>query len=176
MVNSNSVSWRLARRWGRIAMLAGMALLVAHLTLSSAEAQSRLNRQSCSEIAGTRYNSTSEREWYWAYCLKQPLPTAHAQTTSNSMAQQFTDGYRKAGGPEQLLNHILYRVIPCESTYNPYALNHVGPFYGLMQFYPPTWYAMGGGDWFSAWWQGYNTAKLLHHASPGTQWPHCWFA
>ena len=96
--------------------------------------------------------------------------------SSNLVLQNFADGYRRAGGPEHLLNHILYRVIPCESTNNPYAVNYGGPYYGLMQFSPATWYMVGGGDWFSAWQQGHNTAKLIHRASPGTQWPHCWYA
>ncbi len=164
-------------RWARIALLSSLALLLAQLSLDSIEA-SDANRRSCGAIAGTAYLSGAERDWYWTYCLGRAAPTTPTASaaTGGSVTQQFTDGYRKAGGPEHLLNHILYRVIPCESSYNPYAVNYVGPFYGLMQFYPPTWNRLGGGDWFSAWQQGYNTAKLIGQTSPGTQWPPCWYA
>jgi hypothetical protein len=93
-----------------------------------------------------------------------------------SVIDLFVAGYRAAGGPEHHLSRIIHRVIPCESTGNPRAFNRVGPFYGLMQFLPSTWYAVGGGNWFDPWQQGANTARLLHVANPATQWPVCWFA
>ena len=181
MAVSHRISQRLTRRWGRIVVLVGMALLIAQLSMSAAEAWGPENRQSCSAITGTQYKSHEERAWYWQYCLGRPLPSTGVNytavsNTSNSVLQQFANGYRAAGGPEQHLNHILYRVIPCESSANPFAVNGAGPFYGLMQFYPPTWQMVGGGDWFNPWMQGHNTAKLLQRANPATQWPVCWFA
>jgi hypothetical protein len=94
----------------------------------------------------------------------------------HTIIEKFIAGYRSNGGPEVHLDRIVNRVIPCESTWNPTAFNYVGPFHGLMQFLPATWYAVGGGDWHDPWQQGSNTARLLHLADPATQWPVCWFA
>ena len=92
------------------------------------------------------------------------------------VTHQFALGFLSAGGPREVLPHIIHRVMPCESSYNRYAVNKVGPFYGLMQFLPATWHALDGGNWYSARVQGENTAKLLADSDPSTQWPVCWFA
>lgn len=86
----------------------------------------------------------------------------------------FIAGYRDSGGPEDKLEHIVTRVIPCESSGNPYAVSPAGPYYGLMQFVGATWRAAGGGDWADPYQQGANTAWLLGKANPSTQWPVCW--
>lgn len=147
--------------------LAG-ALLLAAAVYAEPAAAGEPNRASCAAIRGTAYHSAEERAWYWKHCIGKPLPA--------STAQQFADGYRWAGGPEHLLAHILNSVIPCESNYDPSAVNWAGPYYGLMQFSPSTWYAYGGGDWYSAWQQGVNTARLVRASYPGSHWPYCWFA
>lgn len=103
-----------------------------------------------------------------------PAPSSAALSTGIAVLDQFAAGYRWAGGPEAYLTHVLHNVIPCESNSNPYAVNYAGPYYGLMQFAPATWYTAGGGDWFSPWQQGANTANLLSWSAPHTQWPHCW--
>ena len=104
----------------------------------------------------------------------EPVSYSQPATTSGSVQEQFAAGYRSAGGQESLLQHILSRVIPCESGYNVRAYNPSGPYYGLMQFLPATWNSAGGGDYYSAWQQGANTARLIQRAAPATQWPVCW--
>ena len=102
-------------------------------------------------------------------------PVSYSQpVTSGSVQDQFASGYYSAGGPEHLLQHILSRVIPCESGYTVSAYNPTGPYYGLMQFSPSTWASAGGGDYYSAWQQGANTARLIQRSAPATQWPVCW--
>ena len=160
-------AWRLAR----IIAVAAVALLAVQLSQQVSEADAVQNRESCSAIAGTRYHSHAERDWYETNCLS----AAAVASTPNTTAQQFMQGYRQAGGPEAYLSHILNDVIPCESGYDSYAISYGGPYYGLMQFQASTWYSVGGGDWFSPWQQGYNTAMLLKIAYPGSQWPYCWF-
>jgi hypothetical protein len=151
-----------------------LALAIAGLLLSAAPAQAEeANRMSCQAIRGTDYLSGEERDWFWANCLARPLAPA---APSSLVAEHFAEGYRAAGGPESLLPHILNRVIPCESRYNPYAVNWRGPYYGLMQFSVATWNRAGGGDWYSPWHQGANTARLVLASRPANQWPHCWFA
>jgi LysM repeat protein len=106
-----------------------------------------------------------------------PPPSRPGPITAAVVAEvkeEFAAGYRSAGGPEAHLPHILEKVIRCESGYNVRAYNGAGPFYGLMQFLPTTWNAAGGGDWFSAYQQGANTARLLKTRNPLTQWPVCW--
>jgi LysM repeat protein len=100
------------------------------------------------------------------------LPISAAEVAR--VKEEFSAGYRSAGGPDAHLEHIIERVIRCESSYNVHAFNAAGPFYGLMQFLPSTWAAAGGGDWTSAWQQGANTARLLQKRNPLTQWPVCW--
>jgi LysM repeat protein len=100
------------------------------------------------------------------------LPVSAAEVAR--VKEEFSAGYRSAGGPDAHLEHIIERVIRCESSYNVHAFNSAGPFYGLMQFLPSTWAAAGGGDWTSAWQQGANTARLLKTRNPLTQWPVCW--
>ena len=102
-----------------------------------------------------------------------PLST-NANPSVAEIRDQFAAGYIAAGGPPQYMEHLLDVVIPCESGYNLRAYNPNGPFYGLVQFLPLTWANSGGGDWFSAWQQGFNTATLLLVASPTSQWPNCW--
>lgn len=156
------------------------------------------NRASCGRISGTPYLSDVERGWFLANCMSQDarlrvaaqtpsqppsIPAAAAEPVvvieepkPHTPVEAFAAGYRAAGGAEGYLERILYRVIPCESTWNTHAVNHAGPFYGLMQFMPATWNAVGGGDWFDPYQQGANTARLLVRANPATQWPVCWFA
>ena len=107
-----------------------------------------------------------------ASAADQPVTSTSASVSE--IKQQFTAGYRSASGPENLLTHILERVIPCESSYNVRAYNPAGPYYGLMQFLPATWNLVGGGEWFNAWQQGANTARLILQRDPKTQWPVCW--
>jgi LysM repeat protein len=105
--------------------------------------------------------------------LAQPVAATQA-VPSGSVQEQFAAGYRSVHGPENFLQHILQRVIPCESSYNVHAYSAAGPYYGLMQFLPATWQSAGGGDYFSAWQQGANTGRLIQKAAPTTQWPVCW--
>jgi hypothetical protein len=151
-----------------------LALALVGLQLSAGAAEAEENRMSCDAIRGTEYLSGEERDWYWVNCLGRPV--APAVPSSSSVAEQFAEGYSAAGGPESLLPHILNRVIPCESNYNPFAVNWRGPYYGLMQFSGATWNRAGGGDWFNPWQQGANTARLVLVARPASQWPYCWFA
>jgi LysM repeat protein len=101
-------------------------------------------------------------------------PSAITAATVAEVKEEFAAGYRSAGGPESHLPHILEKVIRCESGYNVRAYSGAGPFYGLMQFLESTWNRVGGGDWFSAYQQGVNTARLLKTHNPLTQWPVCW--
>src|SRR5690606_9079983 len=114
-----------------------------------------------------------------ATSMPQSQPAAAAQRSTSSTAsnpsvaavrEQFAAGYAAAGGPAQYLDHILNRVIGCESGFNVRAYNPAGPFYGLMQFLPQTWANTGGGDWFDAWQQGHNTGVLLKSSTPQSQW------
>lgn len=144
------------------------------------------NRANCRAITGTEYVSQTERDWYIANCMSSSAQARLAGVTpagttvqapaaaGGSTLEQFTQGYRAAGGNEAYLNRLVTRVIPCESGGNPSAVNRAGPFYGLLQFLPSTWAAAGGGDWFSPWQQGANTARLLARANPANEWPVCW--
>ena len=169
------------RRLVGCAALLAAGVLIAQVALGAAVAGASSNRMSCPEIKGTEYLSDEERDWYWAHCIRgaaapAPAAAASAAEPGSSVVDQFIDGYRWAGGPEHLLPHLLNHVIPCESRYNVYAVNRRGPYYGLLQFSPVTWQRAGGGDWFSAWQQGANAARLVRLANPATQWPHCWYA
>lgn len=161
----------------------------------------QVNRANCTRIRGTEYLSDIERSWFAANCVTKaaqqriaavapagaveaaaaaPEPVAAAEPAPAPQPLSVTDlfiaGYRDAGGAEGHLNRIVNRVIPCESSGNPHAYSTVGPFWGLMQFLPATWNAVGGGDWRDPYQQGANTARLIARANPATQWPVCWFA
>jgi len=96
----------------------------------------------------------------------------------------FLQGYRDAGGPVYYEGHLVNDVIPCESTWNPWAISPVGDA-GLLQFAAVTWgwnARYPSAPWQSAYEQGWAGAKLLNWLnangiSPGSTfgWPHCWW-
>lgn len=96
-------------------------------------------------------------------------------SSTGSAIDRFIAGYSSTGGPERYIERLVSRVIPCESSGNPRAVNRAGPYYGLLQFLPATWYGLGGGDWFDPYQQGVNTARLVQQANPAAQWPVCWW-
>jgi hypothetical protein len=100
-----------------------------------------------------------------------PLATRPPPAPQAEVIQQFSTGFREAGGTEEQLAHAL-RIVACESSWNVYAQNPAGPFYGLGQFLISTWQRVGGGDIYSAWQQGFNFALLYERSGPG-QWPAC---
>jgi hypothetical protein len=110
--------------------------------------------------------------------VSEPLVEAISPAAPRALSpiELFIAGYVATGGPQQHLDRLVHRVIPCESAGNPRAFSALGPYYGLLQFLPSTWYSAGGGDWFDPWQQGANTARLLlREPNPASQWPVCWF-
>lgn len=104
----------------------------------------------------------------------EPAAETSSDSSGGTAQEQFASGFRSVGGSESTLQHLMDTVIPCESSWNTNAYNPAGPFYGLLQFLPPTWRGVGGGDWFDPWQQGANAARLLQSSTPSSQWPHCW--
>ena len=106
-----------------------------------------------------------------------PLPTNVIFLPQNEVERQFFAGYRDAGvGASKDEDHI-WRVINCESTWNPLEQ---GIHWGLAQFLPSTWWTVtsitGFTDWTNPYHQGYNMAVWSSLVSPGTTegWPWCW--
>jgi hypothetical protein len=79
-------------------------------------------------------------------------------------------GYRDGGGIEEKLPMAMCMIFR-ESTWNPLAVNRVGPFYGLGQFLMSTWNSVGGGDWRDPYTQGLNFARNWNKSNPATEWP-----
>lgn len=71
----------------------------------------------------------------------------------------------------------LRRIAMCESTNNERAISPDGRYRGLLQFWTPTWQAMGGRRDPAAatrWEQWARGVRLYQSAGPG-QWPVCQF-
>ena len=114
--------------------------------------------------------------------VPSPTPVVEAPadiTVTTGLVVEFARGYADAGGPPELIDHLVYNVIPCESGWQvepPYS-----GFLGLAQFHPDTWARAGGGDWRDPYQQGANVAtwiRLIGVDAAGTAagWPHCWWA
>lgn len=90
----------------------------------------------------------------------------------------FSAGYRAAGGPEGLLAHVLYDVLPCEWTGGIEVPWYPGNGYvSQAQFHPDSWQRAGGGDPYDVWTVGRNIANWINRiADPGSTsgWPVCW--
>jgi soluble lytic murein transglycosylase-like protein len=56
---------------------------------------------------------------------------------------------------------FMIKIARCESSLNPRAYNPAGPYIGLFQFLPATFYAYGGKDIYSPADQSETTARML---------------
>ena len=94
---------------------------------------------------------------------------------SAATVASFYAGYRDAGGPAALEEHVWW-VVWCESRWQEWTVSASG-YLGLAQFSASTWRSVssrtGLSDWQDPYHQGYNTAVLMGMASPSTQWT-CW--
>jgi soluble lytic murein transglycosylase-like protein len=105
----------------------------------------------------------------------QPAPI----TEPADLIADFSAGYRAAGGPPDLLDHLITVVIPCESHWNPLDQSDAGQL-GLLQFDPDTWRraARAGADWRVSFEQGWAGATWINAiAEPGGSggWRVCWW-
>ena len=66
----------------------------------------------------------------------------------------------------------LIRVARCESGLNPRAYNPAGPYIGLFQFLPSTFYSYGGRDIYSAYDQADVAARMFARGL-ASHWPVC---
>ncbi len=94
----------------------------------------------------------------------------------SALVERFLAGYRAAGGPPELEQHFVERVIPCESSWR---VDPPGSHLGLAQFHLGTWRlsARPGADYRDPFEQGYAVARWLASGiDPGTTagWPVCW--
>ena len=97
---------------------------------------------------------------------------ADSATSAMGARAAFLEGYRDGGGNLAWEAHFVNVVIPCESTWNPYAVSWWGHL-GLAQFAPRSWTLAGGGDWTDPYQQGRNVAAWSSITEPWAQWS-CW--
>lgn len=93
-----------------------------------------------------------------------PTPTPIVRSVGN-VQEQYIAGYTAAGYRLDLLEHMMYSIVPCESGWSVYAYNYKSGAAGLGQFIPSTWQSVssdtGYWDIYNPWHQGYNMSYLV---------------
>ena len=108
-----------------------------------------------------------------------PTPTPMPFVPEGEVEVAFFSGWHEAGGGNLKDDWSTWRMINCESHWNPLA---EGIHWGLAQFHPGTWATVaeitGLNDWKNPYHQGFNAAtwaNLVEAPGSSTGWPYCWW-
>ncbi len=105
--------------------------------------------------------------------LPAPKPSTSSSSGSSSSSSSSSSSAGSAGGRAGGLNWGA--LAQCESGGNPSIVSAGGSFYGLYQFTPSTWHAVGGSGLPSQASPGEQTyrAQILYNRAGAGQWPVC---
>jgi hypothetical protein len=107
-----------------------------------------------------------------AKAAAQPVVQSLTSASAPAAPRTVTEIILAAAARHGVDGPYLVRVARCESSLNPRAYNPAGPYVGLFQFLPATFYSYGGREIYSAEDQANVAARMIARGM-ASHWPVC---